>query len=63
MARAQRALSAMCSVLVASVVEALLGLIRKRLDNQVGDDALTQNEHQSEVPRRVDNSKNSASAH
>ncbi len=61
--RAQRALSAACSVLAASVIEPLLGLIHKRLHGQVCNDALTQDEQQSEVPGSTDDSKHGTSAH
>lgn len=61
MARTRRAL--IFSVLVASVIEAILCLIHKWLDSQVGDDALTPDNQQSKVPGSTDDSKNSASAH
>lgn len=61
--RAQRALSAVCSVLAASVIEPLLGLIHKRLNGQVRNDALTPDNQQSKVPGSTDDSKNSTSAH
>lgn len=61
MARTWRAL--IFSVLVASVIEAILCLLHKWPHGQVCNNALTPDKQQCEVPGSTDDSKNSTSAH